>query len=164
VRDAVTALRLNSEVCSFPPRFSCSNRHLTAESLCSFAYHPFRREPHRLSSLRTFPASALGPPAAYVSAILFVIRAELSSKRRLLIEDHKKMQPQAQRPRRQRWLPRRRARTPSTAQSSPRTRSTRKPSDDMICSDRGDSQAEFKFFGSPLRVAYRFKRAPNLTL
>src|SRR5437899_2526238 len=41
--------------------------------------------------LRLFPASHARPPAHYVPAILFVIRAELLAQRRLFVEENKQM-------------------------------------------------------------------------
>src|SRR5213594_5164433 len=49
------------------------------------------RVPLENGDLRLVPASHARPPAPYVPAILFVIRAELLAQRRLFVEENKQM-------------------------------------------------------------------------
>src|SRR5437588_11914534 len=52
---------------------------------------PTSRVPLENGDLRLVPASHARPPAPYVPAILFVIRAELLAQRRLFVEENKQM-------------------------------------------------------------------------
>src|SRR5207245_65603 len=55
---------------------------------------PTSRVPLENGDLRLVPASQARPPAPYVPAILFVIRAELLAQRRLFIQQDKQMHPE----------------------------------------------------------------------